>query len=397
MARKLSTLAGSIALALSAGAGIPLTATADPTVGPIDAAVAAEARAEADRLAGLEAVAAYPGGVIDSVLASWGAEGGEQLAFALGVATDDQLLAALGATSFEELQRILLGPDAGSPKDADSAIDFDAPTLIGDTDKDLAYSPVAPCRIFDSRAVGGKITGGTSREFYVYGVTDISGQGGNSAGCLPPPGKGEPRAVHLNLTITQANANGNARVYPANVATPNASLVNYYVGVNIANAATVQSFFALGPREIRVFVTQTTHVIGDVLGYYYDADIAVGADYVSGDQNLSLTALDQTVRTVAVTAPKAGHVVVNASGYFDHGTGDVFTPRCTITTGTAVDFAHLIIARLDATTRFMPFAGTRGFPVGAGTTNFRLVCNTFSGTGTVADTSLTAIFVPNRY
>ncbi len=45
----------------------------------------------------------------------------------------------------------------------------------------------------------------------------------------------------------------------------------------------------------------------------------------------------------------------------------------------------------------MPFAGTRGFFVGAGTTTFRLVCDESTGDVTVFDTQLTAIFVPTLY
>jgi hypothetical protein len=122
-----------------------------------------------------------------------------------------------------------------------------------------------------------------------------------------------------------------------------------------------------------------------------------GVEEASGNQSFTLTTTDAVVRTISVTAPTAGYVLVNASGYWDASSAG-FVPRCSITTGAAVDFSYLMIGSLDSsTTNYMPFAGTRGFTVTAGTTTFNLVCNTFAGTGTVGDSSLNGIFTPTRY
>jgi hypothetical protein len=90
---------------------------------------------------------------------------------------------------------------------------------------------------------------------------------------------------------------------------------------------------------------------------------------------------------------------VNASGYFNYDSGTVFTPRCSITTGTTIDFTHLIIAEMNSNTNeFDAWGATRVFTVPSpGTRTYRLVCDTFAGTGTVADTSLNGIYVPTRY
>lgn len=121
-----------------------------------------------------------------------------------------------------------------------------------------------------------------------------------------------------------------------------------------------------------------------------------GADFASGNQLLILTAANAVARSVVITAPTAGFVIVNASGYFDFN-NTVGTGRCAITTGATVDFSHLIIAEGDASTNFMPFSATRGFVVAAGSTTFNLVCNEFAGNVEVGDSSLTAIYVPTRY
>jgi len=134
-----------------------------------------------------------------------------------------------------------------------------------------------------------------------------------------------------------------------------------------------------------------------------DVDILdeAGADLEGGDQSVSLTATDVIVRTITITAPTSGRIIVNASGYFNYG--DLPSPipdvgRCSITPGAALDFAYLIIAEdRNNATRFGPFGATRGFVVGSGARTFNLVCDEFSGNVAVDDTFLTAIFVPTEY
>ena len=132
-----------------------------------------------------------------------------------------------------------------------------------------------------------------------------------------------------------------------------------------------------------------------------DLNDEAGADFVSGEQTEALTATDETVRSVTITAPTTGRVIVNASGFFQFGSGVVDNGQCSITTGLAIDATHLISA-VEANagashTLNVPFGATRGFDVAAGSTAFNLVCNQLSGAVTVNDTSLTAIFVPGAY
>ena len=145
----------------------------------------------------------------------------------------------------------------------------------GPNDEDLVFTPVKPCRIYDSRktcSLCGVFNPGNSREFYVYGTTDIANQGGNAAGCSSP--QGEPAAVHLNVTAVPQSGIGWFVVFPANVAAPLASLVNYDGAVqNIANAATIKCYFQAGAKEIEVRNggNGLSHLVIDVMGYYYAA------------------------------------------------------------------------------------------------------------------------------
>ncbi len=137
---------------------------------------------------------------------------------------------------------------------------------------DLVFTAVSPCRIVDTREPGpvsGVFDPGETRDFFVFGTTAISNQGGNPAGC-PSPG-GEPSAVHINVTAVPQSGQGNFAVFPANVGPPNASLLNYKAGVqNIANAATIRTFVQVSSEEISVINRNGfSHLVIDILGYYF--------------------------------------------------------------------------------------------------------------------------------
>ena len=152
---------------------------------------------------------------------------------------------------------------------------FGVPVFVGDAvwaQDDLVFTAVRPCRIVDTRKPGpvsGVFDPGETRDFFVFGTTAISDQGGNTAGC-PSPG-GEPSAVHINVTAVPQSGGGHFAVFPSNVAPPDASLVNYKAGVqNIANAATIKTFVQVSSEEISVINRfGFAHLVIDVLGYYY--------------------------------------------------------------------------------------------------------------------------------
>jgi lysophospholipase L1-like esterase len=133
------------------------------------------------------------------------------------------------------------------------------------TAEDLQYTPVTPCRIVDTRLAGGAIPPGGVRSYDVRGA--LASQGGNPSGCPSP--KGEPRAVHVNVTVLPLG-NGNVRAFPFGSASPTASLVNYRSDAqNVANSGTVKTCFNCA-KDINIQSNfGTAHVVIDVLGYYY--------------------------------------------------------------------------------------------------------------------------------
>jgi hypothetical protein len=123
-----------------------------------------------------------------------------------------------------------------------------------------------------------------------------------------------------------------------------------------------------------------------------------GVEDIGGNQTVTLTSTDTTVRSISVSMPNSGYVVVNASGYFYENSG-TSTLRCSITEGTTIDFNALIYANLDAAdVRTDNWGATRTFFYSsAGTRTFRVVCDAFTGGGAVNDVQLNGIYLPTGY
>ena len=122
-----------------------------------------------------------------------------------------------------------------------------------------------------------------------------------------------------------------------------------------------------------------------------------GADF-AGPADLQLTDVDQTVLSVAITAPGPGVVIVNASGI--HSSPAAALARCSITEGTIVENGHLFTSAVAAGPTFFrsAFAATRGFNVDSEATfTYNLVCDNFSGEIKVLQAFMTAMFFPVKY
>ncbi len=267
---------------------------------------------DAERLYKMERLAALDAdlpGAIQALAEQWSGPSGfsaDELFKTFQRASSDQLLALQDATSINEVDRILLGGESDTVN----------PLTLGSLFRDYVYTPVEPCRIVDTRiAVGGgnPIPANTTRDFHVHGTTLIVAQGGNIAGCIAP--QGEPRAVHVNVTVVPAGGNGHVRVFPDGRATPpTASLVNFKQGTNIANAATIETRFSTNAStpDISVFVANApAHVIMDVMGYYYPATEQLEEREFA--TMFGIPASITTIGSLSFFAPGPGKVVVRAT------------------------------------------------------------------------------------
>jgi hypothetical protein len=114
----------------------------------------------------------------------------------------------------------------------------------------------------------------------------------------------------------------------------------------------------------------------------------------SGNQQVDLSGAEAVVRSVSLTAPAAGTVVVTSSAYAFTGTSA--SVRCSLTTGNAIDFGHLQYAIMPTAASTESLAGTRAFPVTKGSVlTVNLVCDLAAGAANLQDSSLAAIFAPS--
>jgi hypothetical protein len=83
--------------------------------------------------------------------------------------------------------------------------------------------------------------------------------------CGIPP---SARAVSLNLTVTQPTRAGNLRLYPADIAVPVVSSLNYVAGLTRANHAVATLSDSGAVAILCAQASGTAHVIVDVDGYF---------------------------------------------------------------------------------------------------------------------------------
>ena len=240
------------------------------------AGIAGTAIAE-DRTVTEEAVAVLDDryGAIAGIVAMWEPTWGEnegweeELTAALNGATDTQILSIQGATSYGAVNAILLGISTSVSLDGVAGTED-----LGDSSADLVYTPVFPCRFYDTRNVGAAPGNNAINSYRVFGSgAAMSAQGGNAAGC-PAPKTTHPVGVSLNLAAVPVSSSGHLRVWPYLGVQPTASFVNYFGGGNIANSGLVTVCVNCGD-DISVFNRNTAHSFADAMGYFYPAD-AIG-------------------------------------------------------------------------------------------------------------------------
>lgn len=126
-----------------------------------------------------------------------------------------------------------------------------------------AFTPLpAPARLLDTRpgetTIDGQFAGGGILDAGSTLHVKVAGRAG-----IPD----DATAVVMNLTATASEGFGFGTVFPCEVATPNASNVNYSPGQTIPNAAVVK----IGTTgEVCLFTLARSHFIIDVAGYFPD-------------------------------------------------------------------------------------------------------------------------------
>ncbi len=196
------------------------------------------------------------------------------------------------------------------------------PKTVGSYTDNLVFTPIAPCRIVDTRGTGaraGALAAGTSRAFDLTTGGLSKGQGGVTSAATCP---GLPSYSYygwaVNITAVGYYATGGLKAWGYSGTEPNASIINYSAGVApaIANSATMIGCDGCVDDVVIKAFSSPTHVIIDVVGYYGRAYATYGS---------------QSVMSVVVGTPV---VIPNGSWAFVYGGT---CPAGTILTGGEVD------------------------------------------------------------
>lgn len=123
--------------------------------------------------------------------------------------------------------------------------------------------PLAPVRILDTRAGIGVSAGRIAADQTIR--VQVTGAAGIPA---------EATGVLLNVTVTAADGAGYVTAFPAGGARPNASVINFSAGEDVANMITATLGEAGG---IELFNAQSSaHLVADVAGYLLPTGAAGG-------------------------------------------------------------------------------------------------------------------------
>ncbi|MES2671108.1 MAG: hypothetical protein V4673_11905 [Pseudomonadota bacterium] len=138
---------------------------------------------------------------------------------------------------------------------------------LGALGNDLVYTPVAPCRILDTRNVAaGAIAANGTRNFVAFGVSSFASQGGSATNCGVNPLAAT--AVAINLTAVTPATAGYATAYPFGSAQPVAASINYAAGAIVNNALIVQTPNPIASFDFTVYTFAQSHYVADIVGYF---------------------------------------------------------------------------------------------------------------------------------
>lgn len=138
---------------------------------------------------------------------------------------------------------------------------------LGELNQDLAYTPVQPCRIVDTRQTSaGQFAAAETRNFTTMN-TSFTQQGGSSTDC-GMHGAGAS-AVVTNVVAVTPTGNGYATVFPFNTTQPTTSSLNYSAGViAVSNSMIMRVPNPIAAADFSLFSSAPSHYVIDVVGYF---------------------------------------------------------------------------------------------------------------------------------
>jgi hypothetical protein len=145
--------------------------------------------------------------------------------------------------------------------------DGDGIQTLGALGNDLVYTPVAPCRIIDTRSTaGGAIAANSTRSFLAINASNFTSQGGSATNCGTLGLSAT--AVAVNLTAVNPSGAGYATAYPFGTTQPLASSINYTAGAIVNNALIIQIPNPLSSFDFTIYTFAQSHYVADIVGYF---------------------------------------------------------------------------------------------------------------------------------
>lgn len=145
--------------------------------------------------------------------------------------------------------------------------DSPTPKVLGALGNDLVYTPVAPCRIVDTRSTAaGAIAANGTRSFLGINSSNFTLQGGSATNCGTLGLNAT--AIALNVTAVTPSIAGYATVYPYNTAQPTTASVNYAAGAIVNNAIIAQIPNPLGSFDFTIYSYAQSQYVVDIVGYF---------------------------------------------------------------------------------------------------------------------------------
>jgi hypothetical protein len=143
------------------------------------------------------------------------------------------------------------------------------PKALGSSGSDLVYTPITPCRIVDTRLVGGALSANSTRSFRSFTATDFTSQGGAPSNCGIPA---NVSAISAKITSPLPAGNGYFTAYPFGEAQPLASSLNYNLGLTLSDETHIRLCRPGCSSEFNVFSFAQSQLVLDVTGYYMEPE-----------------------------------------------------------------------------------------------------------------------------
>ena len=141
------------------------------------------------------------------------------------------------------------------------------PQVLGALGNDLSYTPLAPCRIVDTRSTtAGVILAGQTRSFDSILTSSFTSQGGSAGNCGTLGVNAT--AIAVNITAVQPAAPGFATAYPFNTVRPDAASLNYAAGAIVNNGLIIQLNNPATSDDFTLFTLASSHYVVDIVGYF---------------------------------------------------------------------------------------------------------------------------------